>query len=85
MATRDRIRAWLGLDDLATKTLIASAEKAQRDRHGEISERLGRIENLITVNHAHRPPLADVPMYDWDGVQVAKLAEMLANPQKDEN
>lgn len=45
---------------------------------GEISERLGRLENRFTSDHVPRPKQAVV--YDWDQVQQQELAEMLANP-----
>lgn len=86
-----RMRQWVqwffGVLSLEKKSLerhIAS-EVAMRARHedvlntiGEISERLGRLENRFTSDHVPRPKQAVV--YDWDQVQQQELAEMLANP-----
>ena len=54
------------------------------DRHSEIIERLGRLENQMVEKHVNRRQPAPA-MYDWEQVQAQELAEMLANPPKDEN
>ena len=84
----NKIRLWLGLNDLASKRLIASVEEANRTRHQEtlnwvsgIHERLGKIENMFVDQHIRRKA---VETYDWDQIQVQKLDEMMKNIPKDD-
>lgn len=73
-----------GISECSTKNLIAASEKAQRERHGELIERLAKLEqNFISQHVGSRS--ASVPVYDWEQVQAQELAEMMANRPKEEN
>lgn len=78
-----------------THALIASVHKqivsefegintCAEDRHGEIIELLTKLEQHFTSQHVGTRP-ANLPVYDWEQVQIHELAEMLANTPKDEN
>lgn len=54
------------------------------DRHGEIIELLTKLEQHFASQHVGKRP-AGMPVLDWEQVQIHELAEMLANPPKDEN
>lgn len=98
MSIRERIRNWLGLNDLPNRGLLASAEKAQRERHIELlaaikgieehvivlRDTLPRIEQMFHTEHINRRQFA-APVVDFESGQLAALADMLANPPKEEN
>jgi hypothetical protein len=98
MSIRERIRNWLGLNDLPNRGILAGVEKAQRDRHIELlaslknledhiiilRDTLPRIEQMFHVEHINRRQFA-APVVDFESGQLAALAEMLANPPKEEN
>lgn len=96
MTIRDRVRQWLGLEGLITisyqlNSSLATLQdvcnrmetgKAATERHGELIERLERLEQRFTTQHVGTRP-ASIPVYDWEQVQIQELAEMLANPPKE--
>ena len=77
---------------------ILGLERTAKTRHEEITLRLNSIserleliaEHLANINqqlqvqHVGRKPVQAVA-YDWEQVQAQELAEMLANPPKEEN
>ena len=54
------------------------------DRHGELIERLARLEQHFTAQHVGTRPVSP-PVYDWEQVQMQELVEMLANQPKEDN
>lgn len=54
------------------------------DRHGELIERFARLEQYFVTQHVGTRP-ASMPVLDWEQVQIQELAEMLANPPKEEH
>lgn len=71
------IRAYLSEQSLG-------AHYREEDRHGEIIELLTKLEQHFVSQHVGRPTTS-IPVYDWEQVQIQELAEMLANPPKEEN
>ena len=80
---RDRVRDWLGINELPSVELFKAMETAQRKRHGELLETLNRIDLRLQV--AHIPQRNDFvpPVLDWDTVQMIALAELEKNPPKE--
>jgi hypothetical protein len=52
------------------------------DTLGGIVERLAKLEQHFVSQHVGRPTV-NLPVYDWEQVQIQELAEMLANPPKE--
>ena len=61
----------------------SSAHDREEDRHGEAMEILRKLEQHFIVSHVGTRP-AEIPVYDWEQVQLNKLAEMLAHPEDGE-
>jgi hypothetical protein len=71
------MRRWLGIDDLATKRLIAGLEQAERDRHSEVMAALNRIEQLSKVVHQNPADRTFNPgVLDWETVQAIALHDL---------
>jgi hypothetical protein len=49
-----------------------------------VQQSLARIEQQLQVQHIPRKP-SNPAEYDWEQVQAMELAEMLANPPKENN
>ena len=78
--------------------LFTATEKAQRERHIELlaalrgieehvivlRDTLPRIEQMFHTEHINRRHFA-APVVDFESGQLAALADMLANPPKEEN
>lgn len=71
------LRAWMS-EQLVWK------HNREEDRHGELIEILTKLEQHFVSKHVGRPTTS-IPVYDWEQVQIQELAEMLANPPKEEN
>jgi hypothetical protein len=98
MTIGDRIRIWLGLEGIPRVGLFAASEKAQRDRHIEvmaalkgiedhlviIRDTIPKIEQMFHVEHINRRQFTP-PVVDFESGQLQFLAEMLANPPKEDN
>ena len=72
---RNNLRAWLGLDTLATSDMLNAAELRHRQRHAEMMGMLNRIEQRLINAHVGRPAAIPVPD-DWDGVLQNALAKL---------
>lgn len=70
------MRRWLGLDDLASRNLIATIEQANRTRHSEIMTALGRIEQRLTVAQTNPAIRHIAPILDWETVQAIALNDL---------
>ena len=67
------------------KQLVSELEGVNtcaEDRHGELVERLAKLEQHFISQHVGAKP-GIIPVYDWEQVQIRELAEMLANPPKE--
>jgi hypothetical protein len=71
-----------GISMLVDKINLLENGMVAGNRHSELSERLGRIENMFTSQHVPRRVNAEV--YDWEQVQAMELAYMQMNPQKED-
>ena len=80
---RNNLRAWLGLDTLATSDMLNSAELRHRQRHAEMMGMLNRIEQRLINAHVGRPAAIPVPD-DWDGVLQNELAKLLREQEAKE-
>ena len=80
---RNNLRAWLGLDTLATSDMLNAAELRQKQRHAEMMGMLNRIEQRLINAHVGRPAAIPVPD-DWDGVLQHELAKLLREQEAKE-
>ena len=84
---RNNLRAWLGLDTLATSDMLNAAELRHRQRHAEMMGMLNRIEQRLINAHvgAHVNRSAALPTPDdWDGVLQNELAKLLREQEAKE-
>lgn len=95
---RQWVQFYFGVSELPTKGQLAGVEKANRERHEEVlvqfrnlvpvmqqmAYRLDVLEQQFTIQHIPRRTAAFVSK-DWEQVQTEELANMLANPPKEEN
>lgn len=81
---RNNLRAWLGLDTLATSAMLNAAETRARERHEAQMGMLNRIEQRLINAHVGRPVIAPVPD-DWDGVLQHELSKLLKEQEAKEH
>ena len=85
MSIRDRIRAWLGLDEVATLANMQAFEVRQKQRHEAMMGMLNRIEQRMLNEHVGQPRDFAVPVLDWDTVQAINLQQLEKLPEPKEN
>lgn len=83
MSIRDRIRAWLGLDDVPSLAMFKAMEQKQRERHDVLFTLLSQINQRMINEHVGAPRDFAVPILDWDTVQAMALAALEREPQKE--
>lgn len=84
-ALRERIRAFLGIDVLPTRSeTIALRDEIQKN-HREVLEVLAKIA-VFRKYPTSMPSPGDfrAPILDWETVQKIQLADMLENPPKED-
>ena len=95
---RQWLQFYFGVSKLPTKGELAGVEKANRERHEEMlvqfrnlvplmqqmAYRLDVLDQRLEVQHIPRRAASCVTT-DWEQVQTEELANMLANPPKEEN
>jgi hypothetical protein len=93
MSIRDRIRKWLGIEDVARKSDIQASELRHKQRaksaHEDEMRVLNRIEQRLINQHVgnqvnrSQPQEFVSPVLDWDAVTAANLHDLEANPEKE--
>lgn len=79
LAMRDRHVQWRkGHDDLLHAVTKAAANLE------ELCGKLDRIETQLIIAHAFEKP-SPIPIYDYEQAQLSELAQMLANPPKEQH
>lgn len=63
-------------------TYLRESLRIGRNDYGDLAERLAKLEQHFVSQHVGRPTV-NLPVYDWEQVQIQELAEMLANPPKE--
>jgi hypothetical protein len=85
------VREWLGIDALrlaliekpvATPGMIAGMEKASRDRHQELLERMAKLESMLIIEAPRRKVRSDSTMYSLEEDQAKALQEMEVEESK---
>lgn len=72
---RDRVRRWLGLDQLAESKTVDAELAAMRAEIAGLKQRLAALDDAPK----YRPPVPH-EIYDWETVQRMMLKELQENP-----
>lgn len=67
------IRAFLGLDNLASFDLWKAHEKFDRERHKEIMAAFSELTKRLEAAHTFEPLKPAPKSYDWEQVQAMQL------------
>ena len=81
-ALRERVRAFLGLDVLPTRSETIALRDDMAKYHREILDLLTRQAKVPFSTHTTNQFVA--PTLDWEMVQKLELLNMLENPQKED-
>jgi hypothetical protein len=82
MNIRDRVRAWLGIDQIPSTEMLMALEKAEKTRHQALIEILLRIEKRMINEHiGTQPRTFDTAVLSWDMVEAMALRELEKHPE----